>query len=197
MFKCKFIVQQTYLYLVYLYTSWACNIPLLCEPINVLLLCFHIFISYNLSKIFYDNGALNLFSLLFKKKNALKECVILYSPLHKFLSNIFCNRTSETIFFLFLFSFSLSFLIFMLWIVWKKNYSATEGADSRPASGPGTPTDEKAGQVGIGKSFNFLQFSLPFLYKKYLMSTNEKFIANDREKIQISNVDLFNKTFCH
>ncbi|XP_031638234.1 synapse-associated protein of 47 kDa isoform X2 [Contarinia nasturtii] len=27
--------------------------------------------------------------------------------------------------------------------------SATEGADSRPASGPGTPTDEKGGQVGI------------------------------------------------
>lgn len=29
-------------------------------------------------------------------------------------------------------------------------FSATEGADSRPASGPGTPSDEKAGQVGIG-----------------------------------------------
>lgn len=32
--------------------------------------------------------------------------------------------------------------------------SATEGADSRPASGPGTPTDEKAGQVGMGTSGN-------------------------------------------
>lgn len=32
-----------------------------------------------------------------------------------------------------------------------QNCSATEGADSRPASGPGTPSDEKAGQVGMGK----------------------------------------------
>lgn len=30
-------------------------------------------------------------------------------------------------------------------------YSATEGADSHPASGSGTPTDDKAGQVGMGK----------------------------------------------
>lgn len=30
------------------------------------------------------------------------------------------------------------------------NFSATEGADSAPGSGPGTPSEEKAGQVGMG-----------------------------------------------
>ena len=33
-------------------------------------------------------------------------------------------------------------------------FSATEGADSAPQSGPGTPSEEKAGQVGMGNEIN-------------------------------------------
>lgn len=53
----------------------------------------------------------------------------------------------------FLTNFRDVFLFSVLFFIWffPKLYSATEGADSRPASGPGTPTDEKAGQVGMGK----------------------------------------------
>lgn len=40
--------------------------------------------------------------------------------------------------------------IFSIFVLIKIENSATEGADSRPASGPGTPSDEKAGQVGMG-----------------------------------------------
>lgn len=40
--------------------------------------------------------------------------------------------------------------MFCIFFQKKKKNSATEGADSRPASGPGTPTEDKAGQVGNG-----------------------------------------------
>lgn len=33
--------------------------------------------------------------------------------------------------------------------------SATEGADSAPVSGAGTPSEEKVGQVGMGESIVF------------------------------------------
>lgn len=44
-------------------------------------------------------------------------------------------------------------------------FSATEGADSAPVSAPGTPSDEKAGQVGMG----IWQYCLAKSEIKYLM----------------------------
>lgn len=47
-------------------------------------------------------------------------------------------------------------------------YSATEGADSAPVSGAGTPSEEKVGQVGMGKLFfKFCVYStLLFVFRK-------------------------------
>lgn len=54
----------------------------------------------------------------------------------------------------------LPFLSFFFAFSILKIFSATEGADSHPASGAGTPTDEKAGQVGMGKFIVKSNFSV-------------------------------------
>lgn len=59
-----------------------------------------------------------------------------------------------------MFFFRFLFFFPFRWNLLLKIFSATEGADSRPASGPGTPTDEKGGQVGIGNWFTFSLFCL-------------------------------------
>lgn len=60
------------------------------------------------------------------------------------------------------------FRSFLPFICQCKIYSATEGADSRPASGPGTPSEEKAGQVGIGNWISFFSFYFKFLTHEML-----------------------------
>ena len=47
-------------------------------------------------------------------------------------------------------------IIIIIFIIVIGIYSATEGADSRPVSASGTPTDEQAGQIGNGKSIKIL-----------------------------------------
>lgn len=75
--------------------------------------------------------------------------------------------------FRFFFSFSVAVRVryHMLWNR-KTKCSATEGADSRPASGPGTPTDEKAGQVGMGK-WNYWYFLLLLVPNIFFSDANE------------------------
>lgn len=88
---------------------------------------------------FFDFGT---FFILINFSFFLSRFYDVYKALVSFLNINFPKIKS-------IFSSTLFFSVSSIKLWWE--YSATEGADSHPASGAGTPTDEKAGQVGMGK----------------------------------------------